>query len=467
MKFLQILWIIISALATSTTAISQSFCLSDPSINKKSAESYIGIKNRRERCQLYWINIFIHRVIGTQNGWNGYTSSIDTKIMQNLNSSYNQYGFYFELSGSRDWFTNDYTSADADPAILEITLSGIFDDPAALQHKDAIDIYLLPLNIPIKGGGFVPSNNKKVMLLGGTRNVDHCTGGSTLFEIATSKVVSHEMGHCFGLPHTFDVSLGTSVDYVRNRECVDPGTCQFVSNCAECNVNSNPTLNMDNFMSYTIPDCMSLFSKEQVDLMKDNLDETMVSVVGRTQGLPTDIVDIIGPSEVSKGFLVSFDASDLGDENETFVWEMPTGFLRTEGEDTNRSIQTWIGSIAESGNVRVWKTNLCGDGNTKYKYVTVIPDDCIVCPMVKILPNPAFDEIFISYSSQEYKDQELFDKPREYLIIDSQGKSVFKYKSRQTNLRLDISRINQNGTYILSIKHRNSGIYGHRLIINR
>jgi len=73
--------------------------------------------------------------------------------MANLNASFNQYGFYFVLVGSRSWFTDIYTDANADPSILEITLTGIFDDKESLQHADAIDLYLLPAKIPIKGGG--------------------------------------------------------------------------------------------------------------------------------------------------------------------------------------------------------------------------------------------------------------------------------------------------------------------------
>jgi len=238
----------------------------------------------------------------------------------------------------------------------------------------------------------------------------------------------------------------------------------FVSNCIDCNVSSNPTLNMTNFMSYTTPNCMSVLSDEQVSLMREKLDDTMASVVDRTQGLPT-IGNLIGPSEVSKGSLISFSIPNQAQEDETLFWNIPTGFLRTSGGDGSTSVQTWIGTGAESGVVRVWKINFCGD-NEKYKYVTVIPDDCIVCPIVKILPNPAFDEIYISYSSRESSDQELFKKPREYMIVDSQGKTVYKYESRQTNLKLDLSRIN-NGVYILNIKHGNLGTYHLRFIIAR
>ncbi len=459
MKFLQKLWIIIVVIATSTLVMGQGFCLSDPSINKQSAELF---KNQEipQSCKLYWINVYLHKVISTENGWNGYTSSIDKEIIHNLNSSFNQYGIYFELSGTRDWYSNQYADANADPDVLEIQLTGIFEDPQALQHSDAIDIYLLPADLPIEGGGFVPSNNKKVMFVGGTRTVNHCPGGSTSYEIAASQVVSHEMGHCLGLPHTFEFSVGTNIDYVRNRECVDPITCQFVSNCTACNVSSNPTISMINFMAYTLPNCMSVFSNEQVSLMKANLDGTMTSVVNRTQGAPHDITgDIAGPAEVSIGNLVWFNLSDQAKENETYMWETPAGFFPM-GKEGSSSIQTWVGAAAESGYIRVWKSNTCGESNKISKHVQVIPNDCMTCQTVNIFPIPASDKLYISHLSPETGDGE----PQHYLIVDINGKPVLEFNSLRKNLILDLGGIN-SGVYLLMVKDGDNITDRRKLII--
>lgn len=443
----------------------QSFCLSDPSINKHRIESYQD-RQTTQNCKIYWINVYLHRVIGTQNGWNGYTSSIDNDIIHNLNSSYNQDGLYFKLIGSRDWFTDKYTDPYADPGILEISLVGIFEDPQSLQHSDAIDIYLLPKNIPIEGGGFVPGNNKKVMFVGGVRTVNHCTGGTTSYEIATSQVVSHEMGHCLGLPHTFDTSVGTSIDYVENRECIDPSTCRFVTNCATCNVSSNPTIEMNNFMAYTVPNCMSVFSDEQVSVMKENLDNPMSSVVARTQGAPYQITgDLMGPSEVSVGSLVWFNLLDQANESETFVWEFPTGIFPAGREDSN-SVQTWVGINAKSGNIRIWKTNMCGDSNEKLKYVQVNPNDCLTCQTVKVFPNPALDEIHIFHLSQESGDQELLERQKRYILVDMTGKIVFEYKSLRRNLIMPLIGI-IDGVYLLIIKDGNITAYQQKITVVR
>ena len=138
----------------------------------------------------------------------------------------------------------------------------------------------------------MPNNKKNVLIIGGARNVVHCQGGTVNYELATSKVVCHEMGHCLGLIHTWqnngdDGLSDTSNDYVQKNECVNPITCQFVSNCGiSCNTQSNPTINMTNYMSYTVPNCMTVFSPLQVNLMRFTLNNTMSGVISTTETTP-------------------------------------------------------------------------------------------------------------------------------------------------------------------------------------
>ena len=189
--------------------------------------------------------------------------------------------------------------------------------------------------------------------------------------------------------------------------------------------------------------------------------------VSSPEDMVGDIIgDLNGPAEVSKGLMVQYKVLYPADESETFVWTIPTGFLLTGGDDTIGSVQAWIGSTAESGNVRVLKTNLCGASNEKFKYVTVTSNDCTGCPFVKVFPNPASKEIYISYSSGESGDKFFFEKQREYMIVDAQGKVVYEYKSKQTNLILNLQPI-KGGVYTLVIKHGNPGTFQLKFIIAR
>lgn len=68
------------------------------------------------------------------------------------------------------------------------------------------------LRINSFNGGFVSSENKQIIVVpqilvaGGTKVVTHCQNPETIvYEITISGVVIHEIGHYFGLIHTFDI----------------------------------------------------------------------------------------------------------------------------------------------------------------------------------------------------------------------------------------------------------------------
>ena len=52
------------------------------------------------------------------------------------------------------------------------------------------------------------------------------------------------------------------------------------------------------------------------------------------------------------------------------------------------------------------------------------------------------------------------------MIVDAQGKVVYEYKSKQTNLILNLQPI-KGGVYTLVIKHGNPGTFQLKFIIAR
>lgn len=280
MKKILILTILLG-LFISNKSLCQGFCLtkSIKLINNTPSSQRIA----SQPCKLYTIRVYVHRI--NSNGGNGYSSGIEYTIINNLNSSLNSYGLFFVLSGSRTWYSDQYGLASAS----RDNLQGIFNNPNNEFQGNAINIYVLPANSQINGG-FVPSENKQILLVGGIRSVNHCQlpQNNVQYEIATSKVVCHEMGHCFGLIHTFDNNgddeiNDTPIDNVDNdaggQGCINTSNCQFTGSCSSCNLPSNPTTNMNNFMSYTVPSCMSYFSVGQLDKMRENLNSSISSVI--------------------------------------------------------------------------------------------------------------------------------------------------------------------------------------------
>ena len=269
----------------------------------------------------------------------------------------------------------------ADPNTPAFALQSIFDHVDASQHTNAIDIYVLPSNSQIQGG-FVPGNNKKVMAIGGTRSVSHCSGGSTTYQIALQRIVSHEMGHCFGLVHTFQNSgddglSDTPIDYVTNNGCVNPNTCQFVNNCGypNCNVTSNPTSSMTNFMSYTVPTCMSAFSPMQIDLMRSSLNTSLTSVVSSSQtGAPNMQLMTYDSNQpvstvnfVFSGWHNIYTNIDPATLISNLSWSANTSYLYPSGTKLVNA-----GVVVNSGQsitVSITGSNICGTSNRNPTFV--------------------------------------------------------------------------------------------------
>jgi len=249
------------------------------------------------------------------------------------------------------------------------------------QHTNAIDIYVLPSNSQIQGG-FVPSNNKKVMAIGGTKTVTHCSGGTTNYEIAQHRVVSHEMGHCFGLVHTWQYSgddglSDTPIDYVTNNGCVNPSTCQFVNNCgySTCNVTSNPTSIMTNFMSYTVPTCMSVFTPMQIDLMRGSLNTSLLAVVSSSQAGPPNMQLMTYDSNqpvntvnfVNSGWHNIYTNLNPSTLISNVTWSANTSYLYPTGTKLVNA-----GVVVNSGQsitVSITASNICGTANRNPTFV--------------------------------------------------------------------------------------------------
>ena len=187
---------------------------------------------------------------------------------------------------------------------------------------------------------------------------------------------------------------------------------------------------------------------------------------------PTSVTGTLsGPSTVSVGSLNNYSVPDQWHYSGTFDWTTPLGHLQTAGGDGQNYVQTWIQSYAVNGYVQIWRTNTCGNGGARFKWVTVTGQGgCSRFCEMSIGPNPAFGSVTIQYLDKEGQPlaEGRFELDIKYTIKDLYGSIVLINRSNLTKLTLDLSPINKRGVYILEVAGENADEFkAYRLLIDR
>jgi hypothetical protein len=265
----------------------------------------------------YLIRVFIHAVRNSA-GTNGVTNGQILDALNILQTDFNPHNICFSLVGIGSINNDDFmTWNDNCPGG---TSQGTNDDDDFDQlintnvSANAIDIYILPDNIYHQGQA------------SGTPGRAFVIGGSLSFNgvnsiLRASKVISHEMGHCLGLFHTFhgtcvcEQNGATSCSGSIINACpelvngTNGNTCgDFVQDtpadpirlfnqplgtgCTWNNTNmrdaNNQLYDPDEriIMSYTFPQCMQLFTQGQGQRMRNVIAN---STILQTRTVPNDV----------------------------------------------------------------------------------------------------------------------------------------------------------------------------------
>lgn len=200
-------------------------------------------------------------------------------------------------------------------------------------------------------------------------------------------------------------------------------------------------------------------------------------------GNPGSVGTISGSNAVSQGQWVYYSVSSSIPNNGIYDWTLPTSgqpclppstncWYFLYGGDGLPYAQVSVGS--SSGLVQVKRVNSCGSGPTSYKYVNVNSGGgggggCCITPAF-VSPNPASNELSIQFKNESTNLQVAetdFGYEVEYTLTDFMGNIVFSKTSKKTKQKLNLSRVREEGIYVLTIKHGDKGSEQHRIVIDR
>jgi len=227
---------------------------------------------------VYTLNTFIH-IVRSSTG-QGLSSSINSAIINSLNTNYQLAGIQFSLIGF------EYINNDNFYGTLTGKESQLF---ATNTHCNSIDIYVLGTSTiwTINGNGIAGSAqsipSKELIIHGNYYNTSS---------------LPHEMGHCLGLYHTHhgtvneqggDINQCAELvngsnstvcgDYISDTPA-DPNqwsssSCSYIGSGVDGN-GAHYTPSLTNLMSYAYKPCRTSFSSFQQERMRDFIDNTQL-----------------------------------------------------------------------------------------------------------------------------------------------------------------------------------------------
>lgn len=239
-----------------------------------------GSTYRNVKSGIIYMPIKAH-VVGRDNGTGYYSLATLLQVICELNTRYQPVGFYFYLDPAIDYIDNtlfyqDGSSQDA------------YNSMGANNVADEINMYFVQAS-PGLCGYYAPWLDC-VCIIGGCGQ----PGGTT---------ITHELGHFFSLPHTFNGWEGGNTPGPGQLELVNGSNCStagdyfcdtpadFLSvrwNCPYAGTQTDPTGTPYNpdptfYMSYASDACTNRFSNLQIGAMQANANTRTTMI---NQGTP-------------------------------------------------------------------------------------------------------------------------------------------------------------------------------------
>ena len=289
-------------------AQTKGFCGTSPNI--PNFLSTIPGSQLKSAASSYTIRIFFH-IMRKSDGTGGLSQQEVNTAFNTLVSDYQSYNIYFSLLGTdeiRDDTNYDRTNFTDLNDNTDLNGDGKFDVFSVNSHTNAIDIYLFA-NDKLNFGLAANIPGTALVIGGNAFNTN----------LASSHVLSHEVGHCLGLFHTFhgtdrvheaigcaefvdgsngstcgDFVQDTPADPSRIFDCGTQSTCTWDCSTSYTDVHgAHYTPDTHLFMAYTFPNCMNHHTSGQVTRMFSAIANSCLlqNVLVRTISGPTSTCD--------------------------------------------------------------------------------------------------------------------------------------------------------------------------------
>jgi len=420
----------------------------------------------------YVVRVFVH-FMRKSNGTGGETVATMNTALNILKNDFAPHKICFSLAGT-DIINNDYlyNQSGLNSVFSDADHNGKYDQVEVYTIKNAINIFLWPAD----------KLQASAVGIGGTSIL---IGGKDYgIKLATSHVISHEMGHCLGLYETYNGSLclpgnscpefvngtnsATCGDYVTDtpadggpmavKGCINQGSCIYKTNCLSCSGSGavlvdpngqtyNPDVKL--IMSNATPNCMQYHSPLQGQRMRLMLENNPVLqpvrvpdiliLSNETTSLPYKLYDVLESITVQSNYIVSNNTAlelRAGD-----VIELLPGFEATYSSNFYAFIDVICGTYDQSNSARLNQTD---DVSTSM----IFEEEKQV-----VFPNPTTGELMIPIAEN--------DSNVSISIIDNLGKQVLNLNDPK-NGKINIEHL-ANGIYFYTI-HKNGDVYRGKVI---